>query len=186
MHRHRKLLNMVTAALFLALTYILPFMTGQIPEIGAMLCPMHLPVLLCGFVCGWPWGLAVGLIAPLFRSMTLGMPPMFPSAVCMAFELAVYGTVAGLMHRALPRKKPMIYLSLLTAMVAGRLVWGVAMLVCTGIDGSAFGLAAFLSGAVTGALPGIVLQIAAVPPLVMLLQRSPLYRSDDRATGVMP
>ena len=186
MRRHRKLLHMVTAALFLALAYILPFMTGQIPEIGAMLCPMHLPVLLCGFVCGWPWGLAVGMIAPLFRSMVLGMPPMFPSAVCMAFELAVYGTVAGLMHRTMPRKKPMIYLSLLTAMVAGRLVWGVAMLVCTGIDGTTFGLTAFVSGAVTGALPGIVLQIAVVPPLVMLLQRTPLYRSDDRATGVTP
>ena len=72
MHRHRKLLNMVTAALFLALTYILPFMTGQIPEIGSMLCPLHIPVLLCGFICGWPWGLAVGFIAPLFRSVTLG------------------------------------------------------------------------------------------------------------------
>ena len=110
-----KLMKMILAALFLALAYVMPFLTGQVPEIGSMLCPLHIPVLLCGFICGWPLGLAVGFIAPLFRSLTLGMPPLFPTAVCMAFELAVYGVVAGLMHKLLPRKKPYIYISLLTA-----------------------------------------------------------------------
>ncbi|MFQ6976237.1 MAG: ECF transporter S component [Oscillibacter sp.] len=64
------------SALFLALAMVLPFLTGQIPEIGSMLCPMHLPALLCGFMCGWPWGLAVGFISPLLRSMS-GMPPIW-------------------------------------------------------------------------------------------------------------
>ena len=72
--------NLVLAALFLAIAYIMPFLTGQIPEIGSMLCPLHIPVLLCGFICGWPWGLAVGFIAPLLRSAVLGMPPLFPTA----------------------------------------------------------------------------------------------------------
>lgn len=58
------------SALFLALAMVLPFLTGQIPEIGSMLCPMHIPALLCGFMCGWPWGLAVGFISPLLRSMS--------------------------------------------------------------------------------------------------------------------
>jgi len=96
---------MILSALFLAISFVLPFFTGQIPEIGAMLCPLHIPILLCGFICGWPWGLAVGVIAPLFRSLTLGMPPPYPTAVCMALELAAYGAVAGIMHRKLPRKK---------------------------------------------------------------------------------
>ena len=96
--KKNNLFRMILSALFLAVAYVLPFFTGQIPEIGSMLCPMHLPVLLCGFICGWYWGLAVGFIAPLFRSLILGMPVMFPMGICMAFELAAYGAVAGLMH----------------------------------------------------------------------------------------
>ena len=105
MKSHERILKMVLAALFLALAYVLPFLTGQIPEVGSMLCPMHLPVLICGFICGWPWGLAVGVIAPLSRSLTLSMPPLFPTALCMSLELATYGAIAGLMHRLLPKKR---------------------------------------------------------------------------------
>ena len=160
---------MTLAALFLAMAFVMPYLTGQIPEIGAMLCPMHLPILLCGFLCGPLWGGVVGCVAPLFRSVTLGMPPLFPSAVAMAFELLTYGVISGLMHRLLPKKRPYVYLSLLAAMIAGRLVWGLAMLVCLGIRGGGFPLSAFLAVAVTNALPGIAVQLLLVPPLVMLL-----------------
>ena len=162
---------MSLAALFLARAYVMPFLTGQIPEIGSMLCPMHLPVLLCGFVCGWPWGLIVGLVAPILRSLTLGMPPLFPTAVCMAFELAAYGAVAGVMHKLLPKKKPFIYCSLITAMIVGRLVWGAMMYVCMGMRGGSFTMAAFLSGAIINAIPGIIVQIILIPILVMVLDR---------------
>lgn len=168
MKKHNSLLKMILAALFLALSYIMPFLTGQIPEIGAMLCPLHIPVLLCGFFCGWQWGLVVGLIAPLLRSLTLGMPTFFPTAVCMAFELVAYGAVAGLMHKMLPRKKTYIYCSLLTAMIVGRLIWGMAMFVCLGLNGSGFTFAAFLAGAFTNAIPGIIIQIVLIPILVMI------------------
>ena len=163
--------KLILSALFLALAYLLPFLTGQIPEIGNMLCPMHLPVLLCGFICGWPWGLAVGFIAPLFRSLILTMPPFFPKALCMAFELAAYGTVAGLMYKLFPRKKGFIYLSLLIAMITGRLVWGAAMFLCLGATGGKFTLAAFLAGAVTNALPAILIQLVLIPVLVMIAER---------------
>ncbi len=163
--------TLVLAALFLALALVLPFLTGQIPEIGSMLCPMHIPVLLCGFFCGWPWGLAVGLIAPLLRSLLFSMPPMFPTAICMAFELATYGVISGYLYSKLPRKKSSIYVSLLTAMVAGRLVWGLARFLCTGLDVSAFGLKAFWSGAVATAIPGILVQILLIPVLVMALEK---------------
>ena len=177
MTEHRKTLKMVISALFLALAYVLPFLTGQIPEIGAMLCPMHIPVLLCGFICGWPWGLGVGIAAPIMRSLlTGGFPPMFPTAVCMAFELAAYGAVAGMMHRIFPKKKPFIYCSLLTAMLAGRLIWGLAMFICTGAVGGSFTFAAFLAGAVTNAIPGILIQLVVIPILVALLDHPKLLK----------
>ncbi len=166
----KSLVSMVFAAFFLALAFVLPFVTGQIPEIGSRLCPMHIPVLLCGFVCGPAWGLAVGFIAPLLRSVIMGTPYLFPQAVCMAFELAAYGAVAGLMHKMLPPKKPCVYLSLLTAMLAGRLVWGGAMFLCLGATGGRFTLAAFLAGGFTNALPGIAAQIVLVPLLVLLFE----------------
>ena len=163
----------------MALAYVLPFLTGQIPEIGSMLCPMHLPVLLCGFICGWPWGLAVGAVAPIFRSLTLGMPPLFPTALCMAFELAAYGTIAGLMHKILPKKKPYIYCSLIISMLVGRLIWGVAMFICLGISGGSFTFAAFLAGAITNAIPGIIVQIILIPILVMVLDNPKIIKFKD-------
>ena len=163
--------TLVLAALFLALALVLPFLTGQIPEIGSMLCPMHIPALLCGYFCGWPWGLAVGLIAPILRSLLFGMPPMFPVAICMAFELATYGGISGLLYSKLPHNKVSIYTSLLTAMVAGRLVWGIARFLCAGLNVSAFGLSAFWAGAITTAIPGIIVQILLIPVIVMALEK---------------
>lgn len=168
---HKMIRTMVLAAMFLAIAYVLPFLTGAIPQIGAMLSPMHIPVLLCGFVCGWSWGLVVGFMAPLLRSVTLGMPPFFPTAVCMAFELAVYGGISGWLHKILPRKKGFVYLALISAMIAGRLIWGAAMYVCMGIRGDGFGFSAFLAGAVTNAIPGIVIQLVLIPILVMVLEK---------------
>ena len=177
--KNNKILKMVLAALCLALAYVLPFLTGQIPEIGSMLCPMHIPVLLCGFICGWPWGLVVGAIAPILRSLTLGMPPLFPTALCMAFELAAYGAIAGLMHKILPKKKPYIYCSLLIAMIAGRVVWGTVMFICLGISGGGFTFAAFLAGAITNAIPGIIVQIILIPILVMVLENPKILKFKD-------
>ena len=164
--------KLTLSAMFLALAFIMPFLTGQIQQIGAMLCPMHIPVLLCGYFCGGPWGIAVGAIAPVLRSFMLSMPPMFPKAICMAFELATYGGVAGLMYEKLPKNKVSVYVSLFIAMIMGRVVWGLAMFACMGFDASKFGMAAFISGAITTAIPGIILQIVCVPILVITLKRS--------------
>lgn len=169
--RNTHIKKLILAALFLAMAMVLPFLTGQIPEVGAMLCPMHIPALLCGFFCGWPWGLMVGIVAPLLRSVTFGMPPMFPVAICMAFELATYGAVSGALYQKLPKKKSSIYVALLVAMVVGRLVWGAAQFVCMGLDPAAFGFAAFWAGAITSAIPGIIVQIVLIPLLVMALEK---------------
>jgi len=172
MKQRNEIKKMTLSAMFLALAFVMPFLTGQIPQIGAMLCPMHIPVLLCGFFCGAPWGLTVGVIAPVLRSLTLGMPPMFPTALCMAFELGTYGLVSGMLHRVLPKKKGYIYVSLLCAMVAGRIVWGLVMLACMGFDVARFGISAFVAGAFTTAIPGIIVQIVLIPLLVMMLEKT--------------
>lgn len=171
MKTRNEIRNLTLSAMFLALAFVLPFFTGQIPQIGSMLCPMHIPVLLCGFFCRAPWGLGVGFIAPILRSFVLGMPVMFPTAFCMAFELAAYGFVAGWLHKALPKKKLNVYVALLCAMMIGRVVWGCVMFVSIGLDVSVFGLQAFLAGAVFNAVPGIVLQIVLVPIVVITLEK---------------
>jgi riboflavin transporter FmnP len=162
------------AALYLAIAMVLPLVTGQIPEIGAMLCPMHIPALLCGFMCGWPWGVLVGFVAPLLRSLIFGMPAMFPGAVAMAFELAVYGGVAGILYRLLPKKKGNIYLVLILAMLAGRVVWGAVRVILAGLSGSSFTWALFIAGAFTNAIPGIIMHLALIPLLVMIMERAGL------------
>lgn len=173
-----QLRKLTYSALYMAIALILPFVTGQIPEIGAMLCPMHIPALLCGFMCGWPWGVAVGFISPLLRSVMFGMPAMFPAAIAMAFELAVYGGMAGLLYSRLPRKKWMIYAALLISMVAGRVVWGAVQALLAGLSGNSFTWTLFLTGAVINAIPGIIMQLALIPVLVVTMDKAGLMVND--------
>ena len=165
--------NMVVAALMLALAYVLPNFTGNIPKIGSMLLPMHLPTILCGFLCGGGWGAAVGFIAPLMRSLILARPPMFPTAIAMAFEMAAYGLVAGFLYRRMPKGLVGTYLSLIGAMLCGRVVWGVAMTILLS-GGQGFTMAAFIAGAFTNAIPGIILQLVIIPVLVSALEKAHL------------
>lgn len=173
-----QLRKLTYSALYMAIALILPFVTGQIPEIGAMLCPMHIPALLCGFMCGWPWGVAVGFISPLLRSVMFGMPAMFPAAIAMAFELAVYGGMAGLLYSRLPRKKWMIYAALLISMIAGRVVWGAVQAMLAGLSGNSFTWTLFLTGAVINAVPGIIMQLALIPVLVVTMDKAGLMVND--------
>lgn len=169
----------ITSAICLALCLVLPFFTGQIPQIGKALAPMHIPVLLCGLTCGWQYGLLVGLIAPLLRSFTFSAPMLFPTAIVMTFEMAVYGAVSGLLVAKLPKKIHFLYLSLLISMLAGRIVWGLASLVLLGINGQPFPFSAFLAGAFINALPGIICHILLIPPIVLGLQKAGLTEKRD-------
>ena len=165
--------KLVYSAMCLALCLVLPFLTGQIPEIGSMLLPMHIPVLLCGFLCGGGWGAAVGFTAPLLRHLIFSMPPM-PGCISMAFELAAYGLITGVLYRKLGKGTRNLYISLLCAMVVGRLVWGAAQMVIMGLNGGNFPFSAFVAGAVTSAVPGIVLQLVLVPAVVRALEKAHL------------
>ena len=139
--------NLTLSAMFLALGLVLPFLTGQIPQIGSMLLPMHIPVFLCGLICGWQYGAAVGLITPLLRSVLFGMPPLYPTAVAMAAELLTYGLVVGLMY--------------------SRSRW---------IGGEAFTWEAFMAGAFLNAIPGIIIQLILIPAIMVALNRTGLVR----------
>ena len=164
--------KLILSGLFLALAMVLPFLTGQIPQIGNMLCPMHLPVFLCGFLCGWPYGLLVGFLSPFLRYILFHMPSLFPTGLAMAFEMATYGAVAGLLYRALPRRTVFLYLSLIVAMLAGRLVWGGVRYLLTFVSDSSFTLAAFWAGGFATALPAIILQLVLIPPIVLLVRKA--------------
>lgn len=169
--------KLALSAMFMAVGIVLPFFTGQIPQIGKMLLPMHIPVFLCGLICGWQYGAAVGFILPLFRSVIMGMPPLFPVAASMAFEMAAYGFVAGFLYnRSRWQCIVSLYRALLAAMIAGRLVWGITQMIFLGITGSAFTLEMFLAGAFLNAVPGILVQLIFIPAIMVALNRTGLVR----------
>ncbi len=165
--------KLVFSALFLALCLVLPLLTAQLQKLGQAMLPMHLPVLLCGFICGPAWGAAVGLIAPILRSLIFGMPPIFPTAVCMAAELCGYGLFAGLFYKLFPKKIGFTYLSLVLAMICGRIVnlFAHYLIVWTGLTDKAYTLAIFWADSVVAGLIGMAIQIVLIPPIVLLFKR---------------
>lgn len=179
MHEKRKasVRNTSLGAMFLALGLVLPFLTGQIPQIGNMLLPMHIPVLLCGLICGWQYGLVVGFITPLLRGVLFGMPPFYPNGIAMAFELATYGFVTGFLYsRSRWKCIVALYRCLIAAMLVGRAVWGVAEVILLGLGDNGFTWAAFMSGAFLNAIPGIVIQLVLIPAIMVALDRTGLVR----------
>ena len=169
--------NLCLAALFLAIGLFLPLLTGQIKEIGDSLLPMHLPVMLCGLICGWKYGGTVGLILPFLRSLTFGMPPLYPNAVWMALELAAYGLVIGLLFsRKKEYSRGYLLLCLIISMLSGRVVWGIAKAVLLGVAGKSFGLEAFLVGGFVDAVPGLIAQFILIPLIMEALYRSGRYQ----------
>lgn len=181
MTRKEVIYKISLSGMFIAFGLVLPFLTGQIPEIGSMLCPMHIPVLICGFVCGWKYGLIVGFITPLLRSFIFQMPPLYPGALSMAFEIGTYGMVSGLLYALFNKinKRNLLtnYIALISAMVTGRIVWGIVRFILSIIDGTFnFTFQIFLTGAFVTAWPGIVLQLILIPLLVVALERLNLLK----------
>ena len=135
----RQIRNLTLAAMLLALGLVLPLVTGNIPRVGNLLLPMHLPVFLGGLLLGWQYGLLLGAVLPLMRSLLFGMPPLYPVALAMTFELATYGAVAGALYRRSPWKcLRALYRALLLAMFAGRAAWGIAEVALLGMAGKTF------------------------------------------------
>lgn len=169
--------NLTLTAMFMAIGLVLPFMTGQIPQIGNMLLPMHIPVFLCGLICGWQYGLVIGLALPILRYFLFGMPVLYPSAIAMAFELGTYGLTVGFLYSH-SRWQCVIalYRSMITAMIAGRVVWGLVQIMLLGINGTGFTWQMFMAGAFLNAIPGIILQLILIPAIMVALNRTGLVR----------
>ena len=182
----RQIRNLTLAAMLLALGLVLPLVTGNIPRVGNLLLPMHLPVFLGGLLLGWQYGLILGAVLPLMRSLLFGMPPLYP--VAMTFELATYGAVAGALYRRSPWKcLRALYRALLLAMFAGRAVWGIAEVALLGMAGKTFTWQMFLAGAFLNAVPGILLQLILIPSVMLTLHRtgiSGLFGADAGARAV--
>ena len=162
--------KLVLASFFLALAFVLPFLTANNPELGKLLLPMHIPALLCGFFCGYKYGIVVGLVAPITRSLFFTMPPLYPTAIAMSFELATFGAVTGILYALIVKKYLNVYISLISAMILGRIVYGVISLFLLSLEGKPYTLEAFLVGSFVEALPGIALQIVLIPAVVFAIE----------------
>ncbi len=163
--------KLVFTAVCAALCLVLPMAFHSVPNAGSVFLPMHIPVLLCGLVCGWPFGLVCGLIGPAISSLT-GMPPliMLPN---MMVECAAYGAVSGLMMQLLRTKNTVsdLYISMLTAMVAGRVLAGFAKALIFAPGTPVF---AWVTTSLVTGIPGIVIQLIVMPAVVLALTKAHL------------
>ena len=183
----RGIKKLVLSAMFMAIGLVLPFITGQIQQIGNMLLPMHIPVLFCGLICGWQYGAVVGFVLPLLRYVLFGMPPIFPTGVSMSFELAVYGAVIGLNMQQLGKRNTPdsgknyvrnLYLALIGAMLAGRIVWGLVRFILARATMQPFTMEMFMAGAFLTAIPGIIVQLILIPGIMAALKRVGVLNAD--------
>lgn len=161
----------------LALGILLPFLTINQPQLGQVFLLMHIPALLAGFILGGKWGGLVGFLMPLMRSLIVGMPPLYPTALIMSFELMTYAFVAGIIASKLSFKTMHVILALVIAMIAGRLVWGVVSVVVLSLEHIPYTFNVFIAGAFVTALPGIIIQLVLIPTLIYFMVRAHLIDS---------
>ncbi len=165
--------KLTLSAMFLAMGIILPFFTGQVPQIGSMLLPMHIPVFLCGLICGYQYGVPMAIILPLLRSVIFSRPNMFPEAISIACEMATYAFVAGFLYnRSKWQCIKALYRCMLATMVAGRVIRGVVQLSLIGLSGNTVSFGAFFTGTIIAGIPGIVLQLIIVPAVMLAIHRT--------------
>ena len=169
--------NILLSMVFLLLAIFLPSICARIPGLDLVLLVMHIPIYLCGFICGAPLGFAIGMVAPVLRSVIFGVPALFPEGVAMMFELAFYGLLAGAFFDTFRRSMGnrsvgASYLALIIAMIGGRIAWGVAMLFMAIFTSVTFSWGEFIYGAFTGEIAAIVLHIVIVPGLVAQMEPS--------------
>ncbi len=167
--------RLTLAAMFLALGIVLPLFFGQIPQIGSMLLPMHIPVFLCALICGYRYGVPVAVILPLLRSVVFSRPNMFPEAIAIACEMATYAFVADFLYsRSKWHCIKALYRCLLAAMLVGRVVRTAVQLALLGLSGSPIAFRSYLTGTLLAGIPGVILQLIVIPAIMVVLHRTKL------------
>ena len=175
--QNKRILKLTLSAMFIALGWLLPIVTGNIPTIGKMLSPMHIPVMLAGFILGPIYGLIIGFITPITRSLFFGFPVLFPNACAMAFELATYGFMCGLLFRKFYKKDSnnlkSIYLSLIIAMILGRVVYGIVKVLFVLVPGQEMiTLEVYFNSILLSSWPGIIVQLILIPVILIALLKN--------------
>lgn len=164
--KKNNVIDLAAAALCVALGILIPSVFHLFGQAGATFCPMHIPVIICGMVCGWKYGGLCGLIVPLLSFLIIGMPPIYPTGVSMMLELCAYGVLAGLLY-----KRFNVFISLIGAMIGGRVIYGLTNLILMGLANTTYSIRTFLTAAFVTALPGIVIQLIFIPALIVLLEQ---------------
>ncbi|MDO4361380.1 MAG: ECF transporter S component [Eubacteriales bacterium] len=163
----------IITAVCIALCVVLPQAFHAIPNAGSIYCPMHIPVLLCGLICGWQYGLLCGIAGPLVSALITGMPPaaVLPG---MLVECAAYGALTGLMMQLVHTKKayPDLYISLLVAMLGGRIISGIAKALI--FSAGSYSMTAWVTGSFVTSLPGIIVHLVLIPSIVYALMKAKL------------
>lgn len=167
--QNKSLKKIIISAFFLAIGLVLPSIFHMFGGAGKIFLPMHIPVILCGFICGWQYGLVCGIITPLLSSVLTGMPVLIPFGISMMFELGAYGMISGFLYNRFNKN---ILVSLVIAMIGGRVVSCIAKIIILGVANKPFAFSMFLTGAFVTALPGIIIQLVLIPILMMSLKKT--------------
>ena len=178
--KNTSLKKLIFSAIFLAIGFILPMFIGQIPTIGKMLLPMHIPIFLCAMICDYKYGAIIGFILPILRSLLFSVPVMYPTAIAVAFEMSVYGLITGLIFGLCKKKNIIsIYTSMLPAMLLGRIVRCFAEIILLNIKGNPFIWKTFATTTILNSTPGIILQLILIPAVMLALKKAKVINFEN-------
>lgn len=166
--------RLVYTAICIALGLVLP-QVAKLPiagiNLGKIILPMHIPVLLAGFLCGLPYATFCGVVLPFLNFAITAKPPIYPTGISMALELGTYGLLTALLYKLTKGK---IYISLIGGMLGGRIVMGIANTILLGLDGKAYSFSVFIADGFINALPGIGIQLVIIPAIIYALKKANL------------
>ncbi len=164
--------NIIFSVFCFTLCLLLLLLTSKIPQIDNTFSLIHIPVLICGFIYGWLYGLTIGVVAPLVICILFKIFPIFPTGIIMLLELGTYGLVSGVLYDYFQKNTITVFITLIISMLAGRIVWGITTFIFSLINKNMFTFNMFIQDVFINKVPGIVVQIIVVPIVVIMLEEA--------------